>query len=83
MRPEICLNRCILEMRLDGHEFDTIAVALAECAVDMLVAAGFREAALDGGIEEVVDAIWSHAARLRRHHPAARPRLTLVQGLKP
>ncbi|MFG1419301.1 hypothetical protein V5F38_06425 [Xanthobacter sp. V0B-10] len=83
MRPEICLNRCIVELRLEGHEFDTIAIALAEGAVDMLVAAGFREAALEGGIEEVVDAMWSHAARLRRRRPAPRPRLTLVQGAKP
>ncbi|WP_454918081.1 hypothetical protein [Xanthobacter sediminis] len=83
MRPEICLNRCVLEMRLEGHDFDTIALALAECAVDALVASGFRGAALDGGIEEVVDAMWSHAARLRRPRPAPRGHLTLVNGMKP
>lgn len=83
MRPEICLNRCIAELRLDGHEFDAIAVAFAEGAVDMLVAAGFRETTLEGGLEEVVDAMRSHAASLLRKAPAPRARLTLIQGMKP
>lgn len=83
MRPDICLNRCVLDLRHDGHDFDTIALALAECAVDALIASGFRGPALDGGIAQVVDAMWSHAARLRRPPPAPRGQLTLVNGMKP
>ncbi|MFG1478752.1 hypothetical protein V5F53_08785 [Xanthobacter sp. V4C-4] len=82
MRPDICLTRCVVQLRLEGHDFDAIALALAESAVDALVAAGFRGGALDNGIAEVVDAMWGHAAGLR-HPPQPRAPLTLVTGGKP
>lgn len=88
MRPEICLNRCVVELRLDGHDFDAIAVALAECAVDALVAAGFRGHALDRGVAQVIAAMREHAAELRaprRSAPARAERagLVLVGGREP
>lgn len=83
MPPELALGRCITELRLKGHSFDALALALAECAVDALVAAGFREANLDRGIEQVVEAMCARAAGLRCPRTPARAILTLLDGTKP
>ena len=65
MRPEVFLNRSIGAMRLDGHSSESIALALAECPVDTLAAAGFSGRTLDAGIEQLIDATRGHAIELR------------------
>ena len=65
MRPDIFLNRSISAMRLDGHSHESIALALAESAVDTLAAAGFSGQTLDAGIEQLVNAMRDHATELR------------------
>ena len=65
MRPELFLNRSISAMRLEGHSHETIALALAESAVETLAAAGFSGQTLDSGIELLIDAMREHAIELR------------------
>lgn len=65
MHPEIFLNRSISAMRLEGHSHESIALALAESAVDTLAAAGFSDQTLDAGIELLIDAMHAHAIELR------------------
>jgi hypothetical protein len=65
MRPDIFLNRSISAMRLDGHSHESIALALAESALDTLAAAGFSGQTLDAGIEQLVNAMRDHAMELR------------------
>jgi hypothetical protein len=65
LRPEFFLNRSIGAMRLDGHSHETIALALAESAVDTLAAAGFSGQTLDAGIEQLIAAMRGHAIELR------------------
>lgn len=76
MRPDIFLNRHVAAMRLDGHSHDAIALALAEAAVDTLVAAGFSGPALDSGIELLIEAMRDRALELRAL--CAAPPLKLV-----
>jgi hypothetical protein len=65
LRPEFFLNRSIGSMRLDGHSHESIALALAESAVDTLAAAGFSGRTLDAGIEQLIDVMRGHAIELR------------------
>jgi hypothetical protein len=65
LRPEVFLNRSIGAMRLDGCSNESIALALAESAVDALAAAGFSDRTLDAGIEQLIDAMRGHAMELR------------------
>ena len=76
MRPELFLHRSIGAMRLDGCSNESIAVALAESAVDTLDAAGFSGRTLDAGIEQLIDAVRGHAIELRAL--CASPPLKLV-----
>lgn len=90
MGPEILIGRCVIGLRLDGHDFDAIAFGLAEGAIDALVASGFRDRALERGLDRLIDAMWEHLADLRTAHetpdapPAVRRSgLALVQGGEP
>lgn len=90
MGPEISLGRCVVGLRLEGHDFDAIAFALAEGAVDALVASGFRDRVLERGIDRLIDAMWEHLSDLRTARDAPdpvlagrRPGLALVQGGEP
>jgi hypothetical protein len=52
-------------MRLDGCSNESIALALAESAIDTLAAAGFSGRTLDSGIEQLIDAMRDRAMELR------------------
>lgn len=89
MDTELSLARFVTHLRMAGHTFDAIALALATGAVDALVAAGFRGQALDGGLLRVVEVMWEHLNDLQGpptkppSSPAAKPtkpRLTLLIG---
>ncbi|MGE4280547.1 MAG: hypothetical protein AB7G62_13240 [Magnetospirillum sp.] len=71
MATELSLARFVTHLRMAGHDFDAIALALATGAVDALVAAGFRGQALDGGLLRVVEAMWDHLGEL--HGPPPEP----------
>ncbi|GEM_PF-5303792 len=71
MATELSLARFVTHLRMAGHDFDAIALALATGAVDALVAAGFRGPALDGGLLRVVEAMWDHLGEL--HGPPPEP----------
>lgn len=88
MGAELSLARFVTHLRMAGHDFDTIALALATGAVDALIAAGFRGQALDGGLLRVVEAMWDHLGELQGPPPdpplptakKPKPRLTLLAG---
>jgi hypothetical protein len=76
VRPDVFLNRYVGALRLDGHSHDAIAFALAEGAVDTLVAAGFSGPALDSGMRLLIEAMRDRALELRAL--SAAPPLKLV-----
>lgn len=89
MGAELSLARFVTHLRMAGHDFDTIALALAAGAVDALVAAGFRGSTLDGGLLRVVEAMWERVSELQGPPPPPddsgpprkpKPRLTLLTG---
>lgn len=65
MQPDAALGRLVTQMRLAGHDFETISLTLATGAVEALVAGGYRGGALDGGLLRVVEAMWDHVTDLR------------------
>lgn len=88
MGTELSLARFVTHLRMAGHDFDAIALALATGAVDALIAAGFRGAALDGGLLRVVEAMWDHLGDLQGPPPVPpsspakpKPHLTLLTGI--
>lgn len=80
MHLEISLNRYVGALRLEGHAYDAIAFALAESAVDALIAAGFRNGALDSGMAMVIGAMRERAAELRAMRAPPSPRLVKLDG---
>jgi hypothetical protein len=80
MHLEIALNRYVGALHHQGHDFDAIAFALAECAVDALIAAGFRNAALDAGLTTLMGAMRERAAELRAMRAPPAPRLVELDG---
>lgn len=66
MSPDLALGRVVTQLRLAGHDFEAISLALANGAVEALIAAGYRGPALDGGLLRVVEAMWDHVGELQR-----------------
>ncbi|QGM46865.1 hypothetical protein [Methylocystis heyeri] len=63
---DISLSRYVIGLRLLGHDFEAIALAFADGAVEALAAAGFRGPMLDRALGTLAEAMQEHAGELAK-----------------
>jgi len=70
---DISLSKYVIGLRLLGHDFEAIAFAFADGAVEALAAAGFRGPMLERALKTLAEAMQEHACKLAEDSAISQP----------